>query len=158
MIIEIIGKMLDFVFSPACYAAGLFICVVSFFLRELSRPKDLYIAGIFIFLGLYHMTDDHLFTLRDFMLELSIIFLVIMLLLEISTIRWNMLSDIEKNRLYKLSAWIKNFEQIPNLLSKFRDVLNKLLNFSSMSKKKPVKKWFRSEFDDINKQKITNNP
>ena len=127
---------------------GVLILSISLLYIELGRPKDLIKAGLNLIIGMILIVNKSIFNSLNFLLLIVFSILVSFYLIEIFTIRWNQLTDKEKNKLKTFLEFQKNLikliEAITLLNSKFLSFFN--LNKSSKDNENLItKKWVRNE-------------
>ena len=127
---------------------GVLILSISLLYIELGRPKDLIKAGLNLIIGMTLIINKSIFNSLNFLLLIVFSILVSFYLIEIFTIRWNQLTDQEKNKLKTFLEFQKNLikliEAITLLNSKFLSFFN--LNKSSKDNENLItKKWVRNE-------------
>ncbi len=130
---------------------GFLILVFSSIFLELGRPKDLFIAGFILLLGIFLILKQNIFegSLLIFIFLNTILFLL--LLFEIYSIRWNQLSDKERIKLKTFSEFLKNFSLFLSALGFAIKKLLSILNIFNSNKNNLIKKkWIRLESDSVN--------
>ena len=121
---------------------------------ELSRPRDLIKAFINLIIGMLLLVKNNVFDNLYSTIFIFITTLFIFYLVEIFSIRWNQLTDKEKNKLKTFVEFKKNISlllEAINLAMKNFLNLNNILNFGRKNENLRQKKWVRkSENDNIN--------
>ena len=121
---------------------------------ELSRPRDLIKAFINLIIGMLLLVKNNVFDNLYSTIFIFITTLFIFYLVEIFSIRWNQLTDKEKNKLKTFVEFKKNISlllEAINLAMKNFLNLNNILNFGRKNENLSQKKWVRkSENDNIN--------
>ncbi len=118
---------------------------------ELSRPRDFIRAGLNFVIGMLFLLKNNVFDNLYSSIFLIITILFVFYLLEIFSIRWNQLSDKEKNRLKTLVEFRKNVSTLMEaILLARKDFLNLniILNFGRNNKNLNKKKWVRNTEND----------
>ena len=139
------------------YLGSFFILVGTIFLLvplvylELGRPKDLIKAFLNLLIGFILIIKNKVFNESFVFICLFFVVLVILYLGELFSLRWNQLTDKEKNKL-------KTFLEFKNNLSKLLSAFNigvksfaNPLNFFNFDKNNQVitsKKWVRNDKND----------
>tara|TARA_B100001027_G_scaffold107503_1_gene74095 strand:- start:311 stop:748 length:438 start_codon:yes stop_codon:yes gene_type:complete len=139
------------------YLGSFFILVGTIFLLvplvylELGRPKDLIKAFLNLLIGFILIIKNKVFNESFVFICLFFVVLVILYLGELFSLRWNQLTDKEKNKL-------KTFLEFKNNLSKLLSAINigvksfaNPLNFFNFDKNNQVitsKKWVRNDKND----------
>ena len=139
------------------YLGSFFILVGTIFLLvplvylELGRPKDLIKAFLNLLIGFILIIKNKVFNESFVFICLFFVVLVILYLGELFSLRWNQLTDKEKNKL-------KTFLEFKNNLSKLLSAINigvksfaNPLNFFNFDKNNQVitpKKWERNDKND----------
>ncbi len=142
--------------SSIYFVLGLLYLLIPSIALELGRPKDLLKGGLFFLLAFFLLIKKNTFNDSDLIILLCNNFICFILIAEINLLRWNYLSEKEKNS-------FKNFSVLQTKLLLFLDAL-KLANKKLLSKSKKVntfnknadsKIWVRSEKDKL-KNNINN--
>ena len=118
---------------------------------ELGRPKDLIKAFLNLSIGFILIIKNKTINESLFVIFLLITVLVSMYLLELFLLRWNQLTDKEKNNL-------TTFLEFKNNLSKILEAINlgvrnftiplNFFNFDRNNEKIKPKKWVRNDKND----------
>ena len=121
---------------------------------ELGRPRDLIKAGINLVIGMLLLLKSNVFDRLYSSILIALTILFIFYLVEIFSIRWNQLTNQEKDKLKTVVEFKKNFLTLIEAISLARKDffnLNNLLKFGRNNKNLNKKKWVRnSENDNIN--------
>ena len=130
---------------------------------EFGRPRDLIKAGLNLIIGMILIIKNSMFDNLYLSILIFVSILVALYVLEIFSLRWNQLTDQEKNKLRTLVEFKKNlaiFLQSISLV--FRKSFN-LINFLKFDKKNEnliKKKWVRNDENvnilSSNKNKLVN--
>ena len=130
---------------------GTIFLLVPLIYLELGRPKDLIKAFLNLSIGFILIIKNSTINRSLFVIFLLITVLVLMYLVELFLIRWNQLTDKEKNKL-------TTFLELKNNLSKILEAINlgfrnftkdiMFLNFVGKNEKISPKKWVRNENND----------
>tara|TARA_B100000945_G_scaffold3487_1_gene2928 strand:+ start:100 stop:549 length:450 start_codon:yes stop_codon:yes gene_type:complete len=118
---------------------------------ELGRPKDLIKAFLNLSIGFILIIKNKTINESLFVIFLLITVLVFMYLVELFLLRWNQLTDKEKNNL-------TTFLEFKNNLSKILEAINlgvrnftiplNFFNFDRNNEKIKPKKWVRNDKND----------
>ena len=118
---------------------------------ELGRPKDLIKAFLNLSIGFILIIKNKTINESLFVIFLLITVLVFMYLVELFLLRWNQLTDKEKNKL-------TTFLEFKNNLSKILEAINlgvrnftiplNFFNFDRNNEKIKPKKWVRNDKND----------
>ncbi|MBO8203807.1 hypothetical protein [Prochlorococcus marinus] len=118
---------------------------------ELGRPKDLIKAFLNLLIGFILIIKNKTIDESIFLIFLLFTILVVLYLVELFSVRWNQLTDKEKNKL-------TTFLEFKNNLSKILDAINlgvrnfakplNLFNFGSNNQNTSPKKWVRNDKND----------
>ena len=121
---------------------------------ELSRPRDLIKASINLMIGMLLLVKKNVFNSLYSSILIVITTLFIFYLVEIFSIRWNQLTDNEKNKLKTVVELKKNLLMLIEAISLARkDFFNskKFLKFGRNNENLNKKEWVRNgENDNIN--------
>tara|TARA_Y100001970_G_C14259269_1_gene878377 strand:- start:6034 stop:6546 length:513 start_codon:yes stop_codon:yes gene_type:complete len=139
--------MIDLFLGSTSLFLGMSICIITFFYKELSRVRDIQVAGLFIFLGLFLNLRIHQFSWEILIVQVSLLALVLILGSEILINRWNLLTEDEKNRFTLPTKLIRNYHMFYSVLSNFIIHLFQFAMNIFKPKQIPLnkKKWTRSE-------------
>lgn len=123
---------------------GFFILILPSIILELGRPNDLLIAGFVLLTGVFLIIKQNIFVNSLIIFVLINFLLMVFLLLEIFSIRWNQLSEKEKMKLKTFKEILRNFSLFFDaLLSGFNKIYS-VLNIFDFNKSNPIKKkWIR---------------
>ena len=121
---------------------------------ELSRPRDLIKASINLIIGMLLLVKNSVFDNLYSSILIVITLLFIFYLVEIFSIRWNQLTNQEKNKLKTVIEFKKNVSLLLEAISLAgNDFLNfkNFLKFGKNNENLNKKKWVRNgENDNIN--------
>ena len=121
---------------------------------ELGRPKDLIKAGINLVIGMLLLLKSNVFDRLYSSILIALTILFIFYLVEIFSIRWNQLTNQEKNKLKTIVELKKNVVTLIEALSLARKDFfnsNNFLKFGRNNENLNKKKWVRNgENDNIN--------
>ena len=127
---------------------------------ELSRPRDLVKGSINLVIGMLLFVKNNVFDNLYFSIILVITVLFIFYLVEIFTIRWNQLTNNEKNKLKTIVELKKNFLSLIEVISLARKEflnLKNIFKFGENNENFNKKKWVRnSENDNMNNSNENN--
>ena len=118
---------------------------------ELGRPRDLIKGGLNLFIGMLLIFKNNGFDTFYSSIFIVITILLFFYLVEIFSIRWNQLTDQEKNKLKTLDELKKNFSIFLKAIFLLRkDFLNSnnILKFGGKNENLNKKKWDRNEEND----------
>ena len=118
---------------------------------ELGRPRDLIKAGINLVIGMLLLVNYNLFDRIYSSILIAITILFTFYLVEIFSIRWNQLTNQEKNKLKTLEELKKNLSIFLKAISLARqDFLNSnnILKFGRKNENLNKKKWVRNDEND----------
>ena len=126
---------------------GIIFLFIPLIYIELGRPKDFLKAGLNLIIGmiliLKHKVFDNLYSLIIFLILILISFYIV----EIFSLRWNQLTDKEKNKLKSTEEFKKNviklLEAISLLLRNFLNLIN-IFKFDKNHENLINKKWVRN--------------
>ena len=127
---------------------------------ELSRPRDLIKASINLIIGMLLLIKNNVFTSLYNSILILITILFILYLVEIFSIRWNSLTNKEKNKLKTLVEFKKNILlllEAVSLASKDFLNLNNFFKFKINNENINKKKWVRKGENDSIKTSNKNN-
>ena len=127
---------------------------------ELGRPRDLIKAGINLVIGMLLLVNYNLFDRIYSSILIAITILFTFYLVEIFSIRWNQLTNQEKNKLKTIVELKKNVSTLKEAISLARKDFfnsNNLLKFGRNNENLNKKKWVRNgENDSINNSNQNN--
>ncbi len=130
---------------------------------ELSRPRDFIKSGLNLVIGMILILKHNFFGNLYSSVLLIITILFFLNLIEIFSIRWNQLTDQEKNKLKTLVELKKNISTLIQAISLARsDFWNSIniLKFGTKNENLNKKKWVRNDendnIDDPNKKNLLN--
>ena len=120
---------------------------------ELSRPRDLIKAGLNLVIGMLLLIKNNIFY-NSYSLILILIFITILFifyLLEILSIRWNQLTDKEKNKLKTVVELKKNVSKIIEAIFLARNDFFNSINILKLGRNNEnlnKKQWVRNPEND----------
>ena len=118
---------------------------------ELGRPRDLIKGGFNLVIGMLLLFKNNIFDSLYASILISITILFIFYLVEIFSIRWNQLTNKERNKLKTVVELKKNLSIFSEAISlAMKDFLN-LNNISKFGRKNEnlnKKKWARNDEND----------
>ena len=118
---------------------------------ELSRPRDLIKAGFNLVIGMLLLVKNKVFDNLYSLILIFITLLFILYLLEILSIRWNQLTNKEKNKLKTVVEFKKNVSKIIDAIllarNDFFSSIN-ILKFERNNENLNQKKWVRNGEND----------
>jgi len=118
---------------------------------ELGRPRDFIKGGLNLVIGMLLIVENNAF---DTLYSLTLIAITILLtfyLVETFSIRWNQLTNQEKNKLKTIAELKKNLLIFLGAISLARkDILNSnnILKFGRKNENLNKKKWVRNDEND----------
>ena len=119
---------------------------------ELGRPRDFIKAGLNLVIGMLLLVKNNVFDNLYSSILIFITILFIFYLVEIFSIRWNQLTNQEKNKLKTLVEFKKNVSITYRgyLSCKEKDFLNSnnILKFGRNNENLNKKKWVRNDEND----------
>ena len=118
---------------------------------ELSRPRDLVKASINLIIGMLLFVKNNVFNNLNSLILIPITTLFIFYLVEIFSIRWNQLTNNEKNKLKTLVELKKNVLTLIEAISLARKDFfnsNNILKFGRKNENLNEKKWVRNDEND----------
>ena len=118
---------------------------------EISRPRDLIKASINLIIGMLLLVKNNLFDNLNFFILIVITILFIFYLVEIFSIRWNQLTNNEKNKLKTVVELKKNVSILKEAISLAgKDFLNSnnILKLGNNNEDLNKKKWVRNGGND----------
>ena len=125
---------------------------------ELGRPRDFIKASINLIIGMLLLIKNNVFGRLYSSILIALSILLIFYLVEIFSIRWNQLTNKEKNKLKTVVELKKNVSLLIEAISLARkDIfnLNNILKFGRKNENLNKKKWVRNtENDNIKTSKI----
>ena len=125
------------------FLSVIFLITPIFFI-ELGRPKDLIKAGLILFTGSCILIERNLINYSFLSLLIIITIVILFLLFEIATNRWNQLSDNEQNKLKTPSEYLQLLYILRDSINLGLKKLFSLQFFGQFQKKKSSqKKWVR---------------
>ena len=130
---------------------GIIFLLIPLTYIELSRPRDLIKAGLNFVIGMLLLVKKNVFDNLYSLTLIVITILFVFYLIEILSIRWNQLTNKEKNKLKTLVELKKNVLKIIEAISLARnDFLNStnILKFERKNENFNKKKWVRNIEND----------
>ena len=130
---------------------GIFFLLIPIIYIELGRPKDLIKGGFNLVIGMFLILKHYTF---DFFYSTILTFITILFafyLVEIFSIRWNQLTNQEKNKLKTLVEFKRNLSTFSDaILLAGKDFfnLNNILKFGRNNENLIKKKWVRNGEND----------
>ena len=124
---------------------------------ELSRPRDLIKAGLNLIIGMLLLVKNNIFDIFYSSILIVLTILFIFYLVEIFSIRWNQLTNKEKDKLKTVVELKKNISTLIEAISLARkDFLNSnnITKFGRKNENLNKKQWVRN---DENVNMITSN-
>ena len=118
---------------------------------ELSRPRDLIKATLNLIIGMLLVVKNNVFDNLYSSILIVITTLFILYLVEIFSIRWNLLTNQEKNKLKTVVELKKNVSLLIEAISVMRKDflnLNNILKFGRNNENFNKKKWVRNDEND----------
>ena len=139
---------------------GIIFLLIPLTYIELSRPRDLIKATLNLIIGMLLLVKSNVFNTLYSSILIVITTLFILYLVEIFSIRWNLLTNQEKNKLKTVVELKKNFSlliEAISVMSKDFLNLNNILKFRRDNENFNKKKWVRnSENDNIDSSNKNN--
>ena len=139
---------------------GLIFLLIPLLYIELARPRDLIKAGLNLIIGMLLLVKHNVFDTLYSSILITITILFIFYLVEIFSIRWNQLTNKEKNKLKTLVELKKNVSLLIEAISLARKDFFNSNNFFKFGRKNDnlnKKKWVRNgENDSINNSNQNN--
>ena len=130
---------------------GILFLLIPLIYIELGRPRDLIKAGLNLVIGLFLLVKYYVFDALYSSILIVITTLFIFYLIEIFFIRWNQLTNKEKDKLKTIVELKKNLSIFFKAISLARnDFLNSnnILKFGRKNKNFNKKKWVRNGKND----------
>ena len=130
---------------------GILLLLIPLLYIELGRPRDFIKAGLNLVIGMLLLFKNNVFDGLYSSILISITILFIFYLVEIFSIRWNQLTNQEKNKLKTLVELKKNISTLFDAISLARKDflnLNNILKFGRNNEKLNKKKWVRNGEND----------
>ena len=139
---------------------GIIFLLIPLIYIELGRPRDLIKAGLNLIIGMLFFLKKNVFDDVYSLIFIVITILFIFYLVEIFSIRWNQLTNQEKNKLKTIVEFKKNISTLIDaisLASKDFLNLNNILKFGRKNENLNKKKWVRNTENDNIKTSNKNN-
>ena len=130
---------------------GIIFLLIPLTYIELSRPRDLIKAGLNLVIWMFLLIKNNVFDNSYSLILIFITILFIFYLVEILSIRWNQLTNKEKNKLITLAELKKNVSKILEAIFLARnDFFNSIniLKFGRNDENLNKKKWVRNAEND----------
>ena len=130
---------------------GIIFLIIPLIYIELGRPRDLIKAGLNLVVGMFLLVKRNVFDSSYSSILIFITLFFIFYLIEIFSIRWNQLTNQEKNKLKTIVELKKNISTLVDAISLARkDFLNlkKILKFGKNDENLNKKKWVRNHEND----------
>ena len=118
---------------------------------ELGRPRDFIKGGLNLVIGMFLFVKHNVFDILNSSILIFVTILLTFYLVEIFSIRWNQLTNQEKNKLKTIVELKKNLSIFSEAISLARkDFLNSnnILKFGRNNKNLNKKKWARNSEND----------
>ena len=139
---------------------GIIFLLIPLLYIELGRPRDLIKAGINLVIGMLLLFKGNVFDRLYSSILIALTILFIFYLVEIFSIRWNQLTNQEKNKLKTIVELKKNVLTLIKAISLARkDIFNSntFSKFRRNNENLNKKKWVRKgENDNINNSNKNN--
>ena len=139
---------------------GILFLLVPLLYIELGRPRDLIKSGINLLIGMLLLLKSNIFDTLYSSILIALTILLIFYLVEIFSIRWNQLTNQEKNKLKTIVELKKNVLTLMEAISLARKDFfnsNNFLKFGRNNENLNKKKWVRNgENDKINNSNKNN--
>ena len=143
-------------FAYLFFLFGLLILFLPLMLIELSRPRDWFTGGLFLFLGLFLLVEHDVLrgSINLFVISIAIIFGK--MILEISQNRWYQLSMEEKKRIGSFDRWLDSFKQLGQIFARLGNGISDFFKSLNKQSKQSVKekKWVHPELKEELKKKV----
>ncbi len=130
---------------------GLIFLLIPLLYIELGRPRDLIKAGLNLVIAMFLFFKNYVFDSLYSSILIFITLLFTFYLIEIFSIRWNQLTNQEKNKLKTLLQLKKNLSKLMDAISLARkDFLNpnSIFKFRRNNENLNKKKWVRNGEND----------
>jgi len=127
---------------------------------EFGRPRDFIRGGLNLFIGMFLLVKHNVLDTLNVLIITVISTLLIFYLVEIFFIRWNQLTNEEKNKLKTLKELKKNLSIFVEAISLARkDFFNSniIFKFGRKNENLNKKKWVRNDENDIMNTSNKNN-
>ena len=115
---------------------------------ELSRPRDLIKSGLNLIIGMLLLVKNNIFDIFYSSILIALTILFIFYLVEIFSIRWNQLTNKEKDKLKTVVELKKNISSLIEAISLARkDFLNSnnITKFGRKNENLNKKQWVRND-------------
>ena len=130
---------------------GTIFLLVPLIYLELGRPKDLIKAFLNLLIGFILIIKNRIINESFFLILFFFTVLVGLYLIELSSSRWNQLTDQEKNKLTTFLEFKKNVSKMKEAINLGVRNFTKPLNFFNVDKNNKnisQKKWVRNDKND----------
>ncbi len=130
---------------------GLIFLIFPIIYLEIGRPKDLIKAALNLLIGIILIIKNNTFDNLENFVFILIIFLVVLYVLEVFSIRWNQLTDKEKIKLTTFVEFKKNVLKVAEATSFGVDNFKKsfsFIKFKINNENNDKKKWVRNDQND----------
>ena len=127
---------------------GIIFLLIPILYIELGKPRDLIKAGLNLIIGMFLLLKHNVFDSLYSSIFIFITILFIFYSVEIFSIRWNQLTDQEKDKLKTAVEFKKNVSKLIEAIFLARnDFLNSksLLKFGRKNENLNKKKWVRND-------------
>ena len=118
---------------------------------ELGRPRDFIKASINLFIGMLLLIKNNVFGRLYSSILIVLTILLIFYLIEIFSIRWNQLTNLEKNKLKTIVEFKKNVSTLKEAISLARKDFFNSINFVKFTRNNDninKKEWVRNGEND----------
>ena len=130
---------------------GIIFLLIPLLYIELGRPRDLIKAGLNLVIGMLLLVKQNVLSPLYYSILVVITILFMFYLVEIFSIRWNQLTNQEKNKLKTLVELKKNISTFVEAISLARKDLfdlKDILKFGRKNEDLNKKKWVRNDEND----------
>ena len=130
---------------------GIIFLLMPLIYIELGRPRDFIKGGLNLVIGMLLIYKQNSFNTLNYLIFTVITTLLTFYIVEIFSIRWNQLTNQEKNKLQTLEELKKNLSIFLKAISLARqDFLNSnnILKFGRKNENLNKKKWVRNDEND----------
>ena len=127
---------------------GIIFLLIPLTYIELSRPRDLIKAGLNLIIGMLLLVKNNIFDIFYSSILIVLTILFIFYLVEIFSIRWNQLTNKEKDKLKTVVELKKNISTLIEAISLARkDFLNSnnITKFGRKNENLNKKQWVRND-------------
>ena len=127
---------------------GTIILLVPLIYIELGRPRDLIKASLNLIIGMLLLLKDKTLDITSTLILIFLSLIIIFYLVEIFSVRWNQLTDQEKNKIKTFTEFKKNISLFSKAISlvgiNFLNFIN-ISNINKNNKNLIKKKWVRND-------------